>query len=187
MNKDALLSSLEGNDQIGIHSVSERLVPPGDTYYGRYFQLVDVVIFPTEGMYTAAELNLFLETISAPIDVPGFTMNPFREGIHDLNCGDFSFNEVIGEEVVVATLTDPEMFNKDGFVDGKHTLRRSLYRNIHVNVTPDAVTAALAFRRDDIEISGPNFNIAYSRINWDVINSIRDGISTIRRKEAVAA
>jgi len=112
--------TLEKNPNVTIVHVDEKNYLP--ERYMRFSHTVDFWIAPKTGLYTADELQDFMMEL-VPEGLKPTTVNNFRQYNGDLSFGRLYFDEKIGEERTITkkilTLSDEELLNVAGFVDGK--------------------------------------------------------------------
>ena len=125
MSKLSLVrQALEHNPRVLIGKVMEKNhLPRRDGYWSH---TVDFLVAPHGGLYTAAELQEFMMSL-----VPQGLETTCLDSFHDypdlsaMNFGKLYFDEDIGNEEItrVCTITDPDLLNEGGFVNGKRTIQ----------------------------------------------------------------
>lgn len=174
---------------IQIHDTLLLITEPGDHRHKEHYQVAEIVVFPTKGLFTTYELNDFMRDMKRKLykqNVHEIGTDSFRETEHDLYLGRLIFGEDIGTEEKTLTINDPEMQSQDGFENGVKKSTRTLHRHISIEVMPDAVTAALKYRSTGVVVNGPvDWNVSGSSIDWDVIRSIQDGATVLAPNSTV--
>jgi len=148
--------SLEEDPEVVIAKVFERNYLPGRIGY--WSHTMDFWVAPKNGLYTAGELQEFMLSLVPKGLGPTLIDNFSQHGEKSvLDFGKLYFDEQIGEEKVTrtCTLTDKELLNVSGFVDGKTTIEETqpYVRRIWVKPFPDEafVRYALEERRRVME------------------------------------
>lgn len=140
--------SLKSNPEVVVVRRDEDNLLPGTVYTGAWSHLVRFYIYPKSGLYTAHELQEFMEGLVPSLK--SSTINCFSEGRervpeYFLSLGSVWYDEKIGEEMVhtnrVITITDEYLFNTDGFNDRKKIIDTektiNLQRRICLHVYPN--------------------------------------------------
>ena len=137
--------SLEANPNVVIVKVDDqKYFPNADGFWSHK---VDYIVAPRRGLYTADELQPFMMSL-VPDGLAHSSVNHFSQYPKKLIFGTLYFDEKVGEEERILTLTDEELFDADieGFTDGKITVKQDLQRRTWVRPYPNE-----AFARDVIE------------------------------------
>ena len=118
--------SLETNPEVVIAKVFENNYLPGRNGY--WSHTMDFWVAPKNGLYTAEELQEFMMGL-VPEGLEPTSKDDFRkyDKKSDLSLGKLYFDEDIGQEKVtrICTLTDEDLLNVSGFVDGQRTIEES--------------------------------------------------------------
>ncbi len=171
---ETVQETLANDDRIVVHAVVDRnLLPYRDGYWSH---TLDIIVYPKQGLYTAAELQILMESL-IPDGLVTSAMDRFREGDTELEFGKLYFDENIGQIVTKKelTLTDEALFSTEGFTEGKMTVTQTenLQRRTWVRLYPDHTVAELIYPPEGVEVSGPPFAITEYRISWDALRSIQ--------------
>ena len=124
------------------------IVSPPDPDYlphlGRN-QYIPFFVAPENGLYTAADLREFMEGL-VPDSLEPTSMHAFREVDGTLYFGEMYFSEKIGEyrKGEIYQLTDEDLFNAEGFKDGRKIQKRKedMMRTTLVRPYPSVEIAA---------------------------------------------
>lgn len=171
--------ALETNPDVTIVNVDEKNYLP--ERQGSFSHIVDFCVVPKCGLYRADELQAFMIGLVPNLeptvknDFYRYSdIQDFGKYAYNLVFGELYFDEMIGEERIdtkrILTLTDEELLNVSGFVDGKRTidvteklllLRRTLVRPYpNEAIARDILDGKLySFERisiDDLERYKPN-------------------------------
>ena len=136
--------SLEANpDVVIVHVDDQKYFPNKDGYWS---QKVDYIVAPRRRLYTADELQEFMMGLVP--DLQPTSVDSFRQYGNTLRFGLLYFDEKVGEEERVLTLTAEDLLNSNtsDFVNGKRTSTEDLLRRTWVRPYPNK-----AFARDVIE------------------------------------
>ena len=124
--------TLEENPNVTIVNVNEKNYSPGEREdFKGYIHPVDFHVAPKTGLYTADELQEVMVGLVPkglePSKVVNFSQWYGRgDGLSDLILGRLHFNEKVGGERRITkrilTLSDKELSDVIGFVDGKRTI-----------------------------------------------------------------
>lgn len=118
--------SLETNPEVVIAKVFENNYLPRRNGY--WSHTMDFCVAPKNGLYTAEELQEFMMSL-VPKGLQPTCRDDFRQYDEnsDLSLGKLYFDEDIGQEKVtrICTLTDEELLNVSGFVNGQRTIEES--------------------------------------------------------------
>lgn len=115
--------------------------------HGYFSHTVDYLVAPKNGLYEADELQTFMMGLIPSLE-PSMKED-FEQSSDILRFGRLFFDEVIGRErrtiKRILTLTDEELYNVAGFVDGKRTIDTHVVeeyrRRILVRPFPDELYA----------------------------------------------
>ncbi len=137
--------ALAQDPRIAIVGQHERnIIPLRDAYWSH---MVDIHVAPLCPVYTGPELQTLM--MSLVPDLEPTCKDNFRDLSESMEFGKLYFDEVIGMEIVVQQLelTDPSMWDTEGFADGKRVIRREkkIQRRIWVRLFPDFIIAHAAF------------------------------------------
>ena len=116
---------LETNPEVVIVNTDERNHLPDRL---GFCHTVDYRIAPKNGLYTADELQEFMVSLVPEGLEPTMKDDFYQHGKGGLlNFGKLYFDEKIGEERItrICTLTDEELLNVSGFVDGRRTIEET--------------------------------------------------------------
>ena len=117
--------ALETNPEVIIVDSQERNYLPDRS--GFFCHTMDYWVAPKDGLYTAEELQDFMMSL-VPEGLQPTCKDDFRQydKNSDLEFGKLYFDEKVGEERKITkrilTLTDEELFNVAGFVNGEQTI-----------------------------------------------------------------
>lgn len=149
MDKLTLIrNALETNPNIVIVNVEEYnylpdYLPERDR---KWSHVVNFIIAPQKGVYNADHLRELMMNLVPDIEFS--IMRDFGAHVDVMNFGGLYFEEIIGEENITRkiTLTDPKLFNTQGFQDGEQIIenRERLLRSIGILMYPDTEIASIA-------------------------------------------
>ena len=144
--------ALETNPDVVLVNADERNYLPGRS--GFFCHTVDYWVAPKNGLYTADELQAFMMELVPNLEPT--CKDDFRQYSKngDLGFGKLYFDEKVGQgrriTKRILTLTDEELLNVAGFVDGKQTIDKDVTeeytRRIWVKPFPNE-----AFARDILD------------------------------------
>jgi len=104
-----------------------------------WHHIVDFLVTPREGIYTASSLQTFMDNLLPKKILVDYKSNFYTDEGY-LHFGMLRFHENFGQEKItrVCTLSDEELFNNFGFVDGQQIIEKSSYyiRDIYVRPFP---------------------------------------------------
>lgn len=140
---DTVRAALQSNVNVQIVAAEERVYFPHPHSY--WTHTVDFVVAPNRGIYAAAELQAFMESI-----IPGLqptSIDQFHNFDTSMDLGKLYFDEDLGTETIRHELTLTEWdFLPDGIVnDGKVICEeeRKIRRRTWVRLYPDQEVAML--------------------------------------------
>ncbi|MBI2129631.1 hypothetical protein HYU07_05305 [Candidatus Woesearchaeota archaeon] len=112
----------------------------GDDVIMCWNHLVDFCVAPKDGLYIKDELQSFMMGLIPKSLKPTFKEN-FQAYGDKLHFGELCFEEVIGQEksTRICKVTDEELLNYNGFVNGQQIIKKTLIyqRRTRVRVFPD--------------------------------------------------
>lgn len=132
--------SLETNPEVVIAKVFEKNYLPGRDGY--WSHTMDFWVVPKNGLYTAKKLQDFMMSL-VPEGLEPTSIDDFRQynKKSSLDLGKLYFDEDIGQEKVtrICTLSDEELLNVSGFVNGQRTIEedRPYQRRTWVSLFPN--------------------------------------------------
>lgn len=129
MNKLSIIrNALQTNPEVIIISEKKENYLPNTAPWSNFCQTVDFYVAPKNGLYTAIELQQFMMGLIP--DLKQTQKDDFRHDDDTLNLGKLYFDEKVGEQRSITkrilTVTDEDLLNLAGFVNGEQTINHDV-------------------------------------------------------------